>query len=69
MKFGNLINLPFYRQYGGFSMSHEDIEQNYDELRRDLRGKIFDDEVFYHVGYNSPFTAENRRNEIWIQAL
>ena len=50
-------------------MSHQDYEREYDELKRDLRGKIFDDEVFYVVGYNSPFTVNNRRNEIWIQAL
>jgi len=62
--------MTFYvRQYGGFSMSHQDFEREYDELKRDLRGKIFDDEVFYVVGYNSPFTVNNRRNEIWIQAL
>ena len=60
--------MTFYvRQYGGFALSHDDIEDQYDELKRDLRGEDFDSEVFYSVGYNSPFTVENRRNEIWIQ--
>ena len=60
--------MTFYvRQFGGFALSHDDIEDQYDELKRDLRGEDFDSEVFYSVGYNSPFTVENRRNEIWIQ--
>ena len=58
-----------YREYGGFSLSHEDIAKEYNQLKFDLRGKVYDDSIFYSVGYNSPFTMENRRNEIWIQAV
>ena len=50
-------------------MSHDDVEQEYDELKRDIRGKVYEKDVFYSVGFNSPFTVENRRNEIWIEAL
>ena len=56
-----------YRQFGGFALSHDDVETQYDELKRDLRGEDFDSDIFYSVGYNSPFTVEGRRNEIWIE--
>jgi len=59
----------YVRQFGGFSLSHEDIAKEYNQLKFDLRGKLYDDTIFYSVGYNSPFTMENRRNEIWIQAV
>merc|ERR1712223_1319195 len=59
----------YVREYGGFSLSHEDIAKEYNQLKFDLLGKVYDDSVFYSVGYNSPFTMENRRNEIWIQAV
>jgi hypothetical protein len=65
-----LDEMTFYvRQFGGFSLSHEDIAKEYNQLKFDLRGKLYDDTIFYSVGYNSPFTMENRRNEIWIQAV
>ncbi len=59
----------FVREFGGFALSHADIEKEYNELKRDLRGKLFDTDNFHFVGYNSPFTTLNRKNEIWIQAL
>jgi len=60
--------MTFYvRQFGGFALSHDDVETQYDELKRDLRGEDFDSDIFYSVGYNSPFTVEDRRNEIWIE--
>ena len=31
--------------------------------------KIHFEFIFPIIGYNSPFTMENRRNEIWIQAV
>jgi len=65
-----LDEMTFYvREYGGFSLSHEDIAKEYNQLKFDLRGKLYDDNIFYSVGYNSPFTLENRRNEIWIEAV
>ena len=65
-----IIKIQFSnRQFGGFALSHDDVEQEYDELKRDIRGKVFEKDVFYSVGFNSPFTVENRRNEIWIEAL
>ena len=57
------------REYGGFSLSHEDIAKEYNRLKFDLRGKLYDENIFYSVGYNSPFTMQNRRNEIWIEAV
>jgi len=65
-----LDEMTFYvREYGGFSLSHEDIAKEYNRLKFDLRGKLYDENIFYSVGYNSPFTMQNRRNEIWIEAV
>jgi len=65
-----LEEMTFYvREYGGFSLSHEDIAKEYNQLKFDLRGKLYDENIFYSVGYNSPFTMQNRRNEIWIEAV
>ena len=69
----NIIELDeltvYVREYGGFSLSHKDIATEYNQLQSDLRGKLYLDNYFYSVGYNSPFTIENRRNEIWIEAI
>ena len=70
LHFTLFVNYTYFRirQYGGFALSHDDVEQEYDELKRDLRGKDVEEDIFYSVGYNSPFTVEGRRNEIWIEA-
>ena len=62
------IVLSIFREYEGFSLSHDDAEKEYEQLKRDLRGERLSTEGFYSVGYNSPFTPVNRRNEIWIEA-
>ena len=47
-------------------------EKKWTEERQDLmrslvsRMKDVDMEYYAHVGYNSPFTQENRRNEVWL---
>ena len=64
----NVLQYFAFRQYGGFALSHDDVEQEYDELKRDLRSKDIEEDIFYSVGFNSPFTVEDRRNEIWIGA-
>merc|ERR1719369_290773 len=59
----------YVREYGGFSLSHDDAEKEYEQLKSDLDYEGLDDHdrnLFYVVGYNSPFTLVNRKNEIWI---
>lgn len=59
----------FVKKFPGYALSHSDMETEYEQLKRDLRGKLFDTQGFYYVSYNSPFVTNNRRNEIWIQSL
>ena len=58
----------YVRQFKGFAFSHQEWEEEYENLVNTLSDEeTYDTEVWYHIGYNSPFTpAEQRRNEIWI---
>ena len=49
-------------------MSEKKWTEERQELMRSLgsRMKDVDMEYYAHVGYNSPFTQENRRNEVWL---
>ena len=52
-------------------MSHNDYIAHKDKLVAALNKdgvKYKTDGEYFHIGYNSPFEMENRRNEIWIEA-
>ncbi|KAM5263603.1 heme-binding protein 2 [Ctenodactylus gundi] len=57
----------FARSFDGFSSAQKNQEQLL-TLASVLReeGKVFDERVFYAVGYNSPFKLLNRNNEVWL---
>jgi len=57
----------FVKEFGGFAMSHQDWEEKYDDLKNSLEDGVYEEKVWYHIGYDSPFTpGDQRRNEIWI---
>jgi len=61
----------YVHKYGGFAMSHNDYIAHKDKLVAALNKdgvKYKTDGEYFHIGYNSPFEMENRRNEIWIEA-
>jgi len=60
----------FVRKFGGFAMSQNDWHSQHDQLKSDLQqdgAKFKDNEEFYHLSYDSPWTMKNRRNEIWVE--
>ncbi len=59
----------FFREFPGFALGPDDLDDQYQELKTDLRGKLFDPDTYYGVTYNLPQSAVNRRNEIWIPAI
>ena len=54
-----------------FAFSHQDWKEEYETLKKLLTNLIIDpDSVWYHIGYNSPMTpADQRQNEIWIPVV
>ena len=60
----------YVRQFKGFAFSHQEWQVEYENLKNILSEETretFDQDVWYHIGYNSPFTPANqRRNEVWI---
>merc|ERR1712106_172439 len=62
----------YVRQFGGFMMSEEQWVEQKKALQNDLMqapSKPHHDNEFFTVGYSSPFTFKNRRNEVWVQCL
>jgi len=60
----------YIRQFGGFAMSHADYASEHQKLLDDLKkdgAKFKKNGEFIQVSYNSPFTMENRVNEVWIE--
>ena len=51
-------------------MSHSDWESHRQELAASLArvGKDMEEGGYYTVGYNSPWSTKNRRNEVWMPA-
>ncbi|KAM5163752.1 heme-binding protein 2 isoform 1-T2 [Mantella aurantiaca] len=61
--------IVYVRSYGGFTTgakNQEEILQLSECLKRD--GKVFDTNVYYTAGYDSPFKLLNRHNEVWLIA-
>uniref|UniRef100_A0A8D0L912 Heme-binding protein 2 n=1 Tax=Sphenodon punctatus TaxID=8508 RepID=A0A8D0L912_SPHPU len=57
----------FVRSFGGFASSTKNQEAALalaESLKRD--GKVFEDNVYYTAGYDSPFKLFNRHNEVWL---
>ncbi|XP_075453938.1 heme-binding protein 2 isoform X1 [Ascaphus truei] len=55
----------YVRSFGGFTnaaKNQEQLLQLSESLKRD--GKLFDENVYYTAGYDSPFKLFNRHNEI-----
>ena len=64
-------SMIFYAStFNGQMLSHQDWESKYNELEGILSADdtaTANPDIWYHIGYDSPFTpAERRRNEIWI---
>ena len=50
----------YVRQFKGFAFSHQEWEEEYENLVNTLSDEeTYDTEVWYHIGYNSPFTTLN----------
>lgn len=70
-----IVNKPaftvFVREFGGWAMSTMDFRVEHDKLKSHLESidESFDEKVWMHLSYNSPFEPEPRRNEVWIQKL
>ena len=59
-----------FRRFGGFALSVADWSSNVTQFIDDLSGHTdFQTEPFFGVGYDSPFKADNRRNEIWFKRV
>jgi len=58
----------FVREFGGWAMADKDYRQEYMKLKEDLNlvAERFDQKLWQHVSYNSPWEQNNRRNEVWI---
>ncbi|KAG8444421.1 hypothetical protein GDO86_009559 [Hymenochirus boettgeri] len=59
----------YVSSFGGFaneSKNQEHLLKLSESLKRD--GKLFDDNVYYTAGYDSPFKLLNRHNEVWLVA-
>lgn len=64
----NYIICSHCRRFGGFALSVADWASNVTQFIEDLSGQTdFQTEPFFGVGYDSPFKADNRRNEIWFR--
>ena len=64
-------SMIFYAStFNGQMLSHQDWENKYNDLEGILSADdtaTANPDIWYHIGYDSPFTpAERRRNEIWI---
>jgi len=64
-------SMIFYAStFNGQMLSHQDWESKYNDLEGILSADdtaTANPDIWYHIGYDSPFTpAERRRNEIWI---
>jgi len=58
----------YVHQFGGFAFSDEDFRLEYNQFKKLLTesGLSFEDRVWRHASYNSPWDMGKRRNEIWI---
>lgn len=59
----------YVRSFGGFTnaeKNQEQILQLSECLKRD--GKLFNENIYYTAGYDSPFKLLNRHNEVWLIA-
>lgn len=56
----------FVRTFGGYALSYEDWDKEHQRLREDLQDQEYQKDVYYTVGYNSPWDTKNRQNEIWL---
>ncbi|XP_075059234.1 heme-binding protein 2 isoform X2 [Mixophyes fleayi] len=57
----------YVRSFGGYANSEknqEQISQLSERLKQD--GKLFNEDVYYTAGYDSPFKPLNRHNEVWL---
>ena len=48
----------YVRQFKGFAFSHQEWQVEYENLKNvlsDETQETFDQDVWYHIGYNSPF--------------
>ena len=64
-------SMTFYvSQFNGYMFSHQNWASKYQNLKNILLAYDNvnpDPNVWYHIGYDSPWTpADQRRNEIWI---
>lgn len=57
---------PPTRTFGGWALSFDDWDKEHKNLVDDLGDKKYEANVYYTVGYNSPWDTENRRNEVWL---
>ncbi|KAG8582901.1 hypothetical protein GDO81_008219 [Engystomops pustulosus] len=59
----------YVRCFGGFTngaKNQEQILQLSESLKRD--NKLFNENIYYTAGYDSPFKLLNRHNEVWLIA-
>jgi len=58
----------YVHRFGGFAFSDEDYRVKYNQFKKLLKGSglDFEDKVWRHASYNSPWDMGKRRNEIWI---
>jgi len=58
----------YVHQFGGFAFSDDDFRQPYNQFKKRLTesGLAFENRVWRHASYNSPWDMGKRRNEIWI---
>merc|ERR1712080_216358 len=58
----------FVRRFGGWAFSEEEWSQEKQKLMKSLSYRMNEVDMDYYatVGYDSPWTQENRRNEVWL---
>ncbi|XP_063773498.1 heme-binding protein 2 isoform X2 [Pseudophryne corroboree] len=59
----------YVRSFGGYTNGAKNLE-HISKLSEHLKqdGKVFDENVYYSAGYDSPFKPINRHNEVWLIA-
>ena len=53
-------------RFGGWALSYAEWENEHEKLKEALGDKATIPDVWYTVGYNSPWKETNRRNEVWL---
>jgi len=58
----------FVRRFGGWALSEKKWAEEKQELMKSLGSRMEEVDMEYYatVGYQSPWTKENRRNEVWL---